>query len=125
MIDINEPGITDYVRELRKWGEYKEAFPTLRVPYSERTLAQHLECWSICEDPNWRRLVFLGVHDIDARLLADAALFGVGPDDLPDAEVLRYLRSRLHAVYLDMWQMRVDDPATRDRALAMQSAGAL
>lgn len=101
MTDANEPGISDYVRDLRKWGEYRESFPTLRVPYEERTLAQHLECLSI-EDLNWQRLVLLGVHDTSAQLLVEVGFFyGVGPDDKPDAEARRYLSERLRAMYVE------------------------
>lgn len=101
----NEPGISEEVANIRRWAEYDDSFPTLKVPHAERTLAQHLECWSI-RDLTWRRLVFLGVRDVNARLKACAARLGCGSDDKPSAETLAYLHHLLMVTYWDVWQER-------------------
>lgn len=97
--------ITDHVAELHGWAEYEATFPTLSVPYRERTLAQHLECWSI-RDLTWRRLVFLGVRDMGDRLRACAARLGCEPDDKPSDELLAYLQTLMRVTYDEVWQER-------------------
>ncbi|MFJ2533276.1 hypothetical protein [Microbacterium maritypicum] len=97
--------LTEYAVKLREWGEYRDRFPVLKVPYAERTLDQHLEERGI-NDLHWRRIMRLGVHDLYPRTLAVAAQFGVQPDDIPSAEVLTYIDRFVRAFYQDTHRER-------------------
>ncbi len=97
--------ITEYAAKLREWGEYRDRFPVLKVPYAERTLDQHLEERGI-NDLYWRRIMRLGVHDLYARVLALTARLGVQPDDIPSAEVLAYIDRFVRAFYQDTHRER-------------------
>ncbi|MEU4017226.1 hypothetical protein AB0E56_18365 [Microbacterium sp. NPDC028030] len=101
---MNE-AITEHVAKLREWGEYRDRYPVLKVPYAERTLDQHLQERSI-NDLYWRRIMLLGVHDLYARVLAVAARLGVQPEDIPGAEVLTYLDRFVLEFYHDTHRER-------------------
>lgn len=97
--------ITEYVAEARRWGEYRDRYPVLKVPDAERTLEQHLEERGI-NDLNWRRIMRLGVHDLYPRTLALAARLGVQPDEIPSAGVLAYIDRFVREFYQDTHRER-------------------